>query len=368
MVFPVNTPENTDGNGRPTPNPSQNMHLNLALSQMASAQRPAQGIDYSNTPWSGATAPAHGSFQQQHSMSRAASATSNPAFPSQSNNNLLATIQQQAAAFSSAYNTGLFGQIDPQASLQRTAVSIPVPMQSATSRPLTSAPQPLYNHPANNLSSLLRANSLQRASVYAASPQVYTNMTTATLMPAVQLHVTQAVPMIQAPPSITLHGVRVDAHKACKIFQLRSKSTAGDDPLDQAAAGRSTVVAEMMHVPTKAVRDIWSRSVGAEMTRSLWTEHEKLLDSCDKFRTATGIATSENRRSGPSKAVRTAASLQRSALGRSETSDADAHTPALGAIDDSASPRPEKRARADIVLVPVGDDALVPAADDEQPP
>ncbi|KAJ1495602.1 hypothetical protein T484DRAFT_1762053 [Baffinella frigidus] len=337
MTFTANTSETEFGTARSIPTASHNVsvevHLNRALSHMKSVQQPPTGIDYSNTPWPAGPAPPHGSFQHHQTIAGVAASTPIPAFPSQSNNHLLATIQQQAAAFAHQYK-GLFGQIEPQASLQRTVSGL-----SATATPLSSASQPLYNHPANNLSSLL-ANSLakmpstlQRASVY---PSI---MPVPTLLPSITV---QTSPIA---PSITVQGTRIDGHKACKIFQLRCRASAGDDPMEQAAAGRSTVVAEMMHVAPKAVRDIWSRSVGAQFTRSLWSEHEKLLDSCDKFKTATGIATSENRKSGPSKAARDG--KRRASMGEG------CKTPSPRATDahTSASPRPGKRARADVCCV-----------------
>lgn len=122
----------------------------------------------------------------------------------------------------------------------------------------------------------------------------------------------------------------MDVQTACKIFQLRSRATAGEDPLEQAAAGRSAVVAAMMHVEPKTVRDLWNRTVGAEATRALWTEHECHLSSCDQFRTAAGIATTANRKSGPA----TKACLA-------------SRAPRRAALPESTSPHLGKRARAD---------------------
>ena len=74
-----------------------------------------------------------------------------------------------------------------------------------------------------------------------------------------------------------IHGEWQSREQLLRIYALRSKQTCGSGPMDQAAAGRSMVVASIFHLPSKTIRGIWARQIGAEWTCSGWTERERHL-------------------------------------------------------------------------------------------
>lgn len=72
-----------------------------------------------------------------------------------------------------------------------------------------------------------------------------------------------------------VNGDRVTQRQARDIYALRSKATCACDAMLQQVAGRSTVVATMMSVSPKTVRDIWDRKVFTDWTGALWTDREQ---------------------------------------------------------------------------------------------
>ena len=81
-------------------------------------------------------------------------------------------------------------------------------------------------------------------------------------------------------PRCPLQGMELDGKWLTKaqvlnIFALRSRKTATDSEMDQTCAGRSPVVGGVFSISAKSVRDVWSRSLGAQFTRPEWTIQEK---------------------------------------------------------------------------------------------
>jgi hypothetical protein len=85
-----------------------------------------------------------------------------------------------------------------------------------------------------------------------------------------------------------IHSEWVSREQLLRIYALRSKQTCGTGPMDQAAAGRSMVVAGIFHLPPKTIRDIWARKIGAEWTCAGWTERERHLHACDGSKSPEG--------------------------------------------------------------------------------
>ena len=80
----------------------------------------------------------------------------------------------------------------------------------------------------------------------------------------------------QRPPNgLTMNGQWITRDQLLHIYSLRSKKTCGNSSIDQAAAGRSMVVAGIYSLPPKTIRDIWARKVGAEWTAAEWTDRER---------------------------------------------------------------------------------------------
>jgi hypothetical protein len=90
---------------------------------------------------------------------------------------------------------------------------------------------------------------------------------------------------VPQPSGMTINGERVSAEQFLRIYALRSKQTCSGGPMDQAAAGRSMVVAGIFHLPPKTIRDIWARKIGAEWTNAGWTERERHLHACEGVKT-----------------------------------------------------------------------------------
>ena len=84
---------------------------------------------------------------------------------------------------------------------------------------------------------------------------------------------------------MTIDGEWLSREQLLRIYALRSKQTCGPGEMDQAAAGRSMVVAGIFQLPPTVVRDIWSRKLGAEWTSVGWTERERHLHACEKSKT-----------------------------------------------------------------------------------
>lgn len=90
---------------------------------------------------------------------------------------------------------------------------------------------------------------------------------------------------VPPPNGMAINGEWVSREQFLSIYALRSKQTCGSGPMDQAAAGRSMVVAGIFHLPPKTIRDIWARKVGAEWTSAGWTERERHLHACEDAKT-----------------------------------------------------------------------------------
>ena len=88
------------------------------------------------------------------------------------------------------------------------------------------------------------------------------------------------------PDGMKIHGEWVSQSQFLRIYSLRSKQTCGSSSLDQAAAGRSMVVASIFNLPPKSVRDIWARKVGAEWTYAGWTERERHIHASHGSKTS----------------------------------------------------------------------------------
>lgn len=71
------------------------------------------------------------------------------------------------------------------------------------------------------------------------------------------------------------------------IYALRSRATCKKEDSDLAAAGRSSVVADMFDTTANVVRDLWTRKIYAETTRPHWTDNEALRHACDKVITVS---------------------------------------------------------------------------------
>lgn len=80
--------------------------------------------------------------------------------------------------------------------------------------------------------------------------------------------------------------------QALLIFSLRSQQTCGHNEVHKAAAGRSTVVSELLDVPASVIRALWMRQIMVDVTEPYWTEREQLLHACEKFKSEGGSATS----------------------------------------------------------------------------
>ena len=89
------------------------------------------------------------------------------------------------------------------------------------------------------------------------------------------------------PPAngMTLNGEWISREQFLMIYALRSKQTCSSSAMDQAAAGRSMVVAGIYNVPPKTIRDIWARKIGAEWTSAGWTDRERHLHACEGAKT-----------------------------------------------------------------------------------
>jgi hypothetical protein len=86
----------------------------------------------------------------------------------------------------------------------------------------------------------------------------------------------------QSPPNgLTINGQWITPYQLLHIYSLRTKKTSGNSSIDQAAAGRSMVVAGIYSLPPKTIRDIWARKVGAEWTSAEWTDRERHMHACE---------------------------------------------------------------------------------------
>jgi len=86
----------------------------------------------------------------------------------------------------------------------------------------------------------------------------------------------------QSPPNgLTINGQWITRDQLLHIYSLRTKKTSGNSSIDQAAAGRSMVVAGIYSLPPKTIRDIWARKVGAEWTSAEWTDRERHMHACE---------------------------------------------------------------------------------------
>ena len=78
--------------------------------------------------------------------------------------------------------------------------------------------------------------------------------------------------------------------QALLIFSLRSKQTCGKDEVHEAAAGRSAVVSGLLDVPASIVRALWTRQIMVDVTEPFWTERERLMYACEKFKSEGGAS------------------------------------------------------------------------------
>ena len=229
----------------------------------------------------------------------------NSAFTSRDMQSMLATATALQAIQSNGSLTSDFSQMKSnmanmasqlnyaarnQQTMQTTTQSFPFRLNIPTS--ITSS----MNVNVSPLPSPLTATNLQQMQAAQLNKQQLANNFHSTFLGQVHHHVSQqqanlpaqqAVATVVAEPvvdGINVNGQWLTKDQVLQVYALRSRQTCGPGAMEQASAGRSAVVGDLFHITAQAVRDIWTRKLGAELTKTMWTDHEELLYACDKYK------------------------------------------------------------------------------------
>jgi len=155
-----------------------------------------------------------------------------------------------------------------------------------------------HNINVNTIQSPLTTANLQQMQAAQFNKQQFANNLSSTFLGQVHHHVSQqhvSLPAQQAVATaiaepvaegLNVNGQWLTKDQVLQVYALRSRQTCGSGSMEQASAGRSAVVADLFHITAQAVRDIWTRKLGAELTKTMWTDHEELLYACDKYKSA----------------------------------------------------------------------------------